>query len=133
MPTSGGDVSPEVQGTALLLLGGNGAGDDPGAEAAAVAALHNAECRDAAWAALGRVATPATFPLLLAEAEAGSSWALRAAQAQARVGEQRQQVLELARCKLFADDVSMRERAMEALRAFSTPPAEEDLLFAAVR
>ncbi len=128
-----GDVSPKVQRTALLLLAAKGDADDPAAEAAAVAALHNAECRDAAWAALGRVATPATFPLLLAEAEAGSSWALRAAQAQARVGEQRQQVLELARCKLFADDVSMRERAMEALRAFSTPPAEEDLLLAAVR
>ncbi len=127
-----GDVVSTVQRSALLLLATNGEADDAAAEAVAIADLHNPDLRDAAWRALGRVATPTVFPLLLAEASAGSSEALHAAQAQARTGEQRAQVLELARRKLLADDFLMRERAMEVIRAFSTSAAEEDLLVEAL-
>ncbi len=52
---------------------------------------------------------------------------LHAAAPHAATGEQRQQVLELARRKLLADDFPMRERAMEVIWAFTTPAAEEDL------
>src|SRR5258708_24600536 len=81
-------------------------------EAAAIEVLDDPEQRDVAFGVLGRKATPQVFPLLLTTAQHGETEALWAAARQARTAEQRQQVLEIARQQVLAEDARMRSRAL---------------------
>ncbi len=115
------DPSPVVGRVSLHLLGGShGDADDPVTEAAAIGVL-------------GRKATPQVFPLLLTTAQHGETEALWAAARQARTAEQRQQVLEIARQQVLAEDARMRSRALLALKWLASPAAEEDLLLVAAQ
>lgn len=127
------DPALPIQEAALGALGELGDADDAIGEAAALRALDEPPLHEVALIALAKIATPAAFPLLLARAQAGDGWALRAVAWQARTAEQRQRVMELSRLLLFADSPRLRTMAVRVLNGLSSPDQEEDLLLEAAR
>lgn len=124
---------PSTQDLGLRMLGYHGDPDDDEADAIARAHLDDPALLKAALLALGAVAIPSTFPILLASAEDGHYLALRSATKQARTLEQRRQVLQLARRQIMSNDLQMRVQAVWALRQLSTAEEEERLLLEAAR
>lgn len=125
-----------VKRIALRKLGQKGDRDDADAEARALEALHIPSVLHTALFALGRVGTERAFSVLLSYAEAGSSTALRAAADQVRDLEEAQQLLALARQKIWvpgSQGFQIREEALRALLRYSDVATEQNLLLSVAR
>lgn len=87
----------------------------------------------AALLALGHVGGTTAFSILFARAHAGDEIALRNAAEQAHTQEQQEQIVELARKFLQADEFHLAYQGLQALWRFSTPEREQSLLLTVAR
>lgn len=122
---------PLVRVAALRLLGFYGRKDDKVAQDVAENNLGDAQTREEALRALGRVGTETAFAIVLTYAQEGNLRALWAAAEQARTKQQRDDIIQLARQFLLSNEVHLRMQALRCLRALSTIQADEDLLLKA--
>jgi hypothetical protein len=127
------DSSVRVRDTILFLLGHNGSEHDQIAEAKALEAVTVPELQEGASFALGRIASPGSFPLLFQYAQEGSSYALQALWRRVATEEDKQHLLQIARQHLLSPVYRLREEALSALQKYSSVAAEEDLLLRAAR
>lgn len=120
-----------IKQTALKLLHMYGIPHDEFVEAKALEALYVPELQEVAFLALGKVATPATFPLLFSYAHQNSFDALDALRRLVTTEEDKQHLLVLARKYILSEMYRLREKALEILQRYSSAEGEEDVLLKA--
>jgi len=127
------DPSMHVRNQILFLLGHYGTEHDPVAEAKALEAVTVPELQEGASFALGRIASPGSFPLLFQYAQAGSPYALHVLWRRVTTEEDKQHLLQIARQHLLSPVYRLREEALYALHKYSSTATEEDLLLRAAQ
>lgn len=120
-----------IKKIALLLLHLYGVPHDTFVEGKALEALYVPELQEAAFLALGRVATPATLPLLFSYAHQNSFDALNALRRLVTTEEDKQHLLMLARKYILSEMYCLREKAFEIFQRCSSVEAEEEVLLKA--